>query len=89
MGELFRGFGLNVGRLLKNPKHVLVDAGKGQPQREGIQLTEPSPGIPMIDSRGNWRVGADRLVVSEKQPSGFWALLGIHKSKVHEVKKHD
>ena len=86
MGELLRGFGKNVGRLLKIPVKVLVDAGPRQPKRRGYQLTEPSPGIEMIDGRGNWKLAKDIVAVEEEQPSGFWALLGVHISQVTEVK---
>jgi hypothetical protein len=70
-------FGHNVGNVLKKPIHGHSDFGKGL--RQVLILTEPSKGIPLLDGKLS---GDGEVVVAEKQPSGFWAIMMMHVSKL-------
>jgi hypothetical protein len=69
-------FGHNVGNVLKKPIHGHSDFGKRL--RQVLILTEPSKGIPLLDGK----LSDGEVVVAEKQPSGFWAIMMMHVSKL-------
>lgn len=67
-------FGLNAGKALEAPYGAQVDCGN-QPPRDCIVLSYPSTEIVP-------NIGEGYVVIYEQQPSGAWATMQVHISRI-------